>query len=158
MRSKGPEFDAAKVGKSTRGAVTVSSAAASNGSGRRGKSANGNGRPAPVYRPPGAEWRCGTPLAIAAAGQWQGRVARAPYAGGRPSALERHDHGHAVCRRRARSRPQGAGRPARAYRYRLPICRAYRYRCWPPPSSPSPHLNVDFPTFAASNSGPFDLK
>ena len=33
----------------------MSSAAASNGSGRRGKSANGNGRPAPVYRPPGAE-------------------------------------------------------------------------------------------------------
>ena len=27
----------------------------SNGSGRRGKSANGNGRPAPVYRPPGAD-------------------------------------------------------------------------------------------------------
>ena len=55
MRSKGPEFDAAKVGKSTRGAVTVSSAAASNGSGRRGQTANGNGRPAPVYRPPGAD-------------------------------------------------------------------------------------------------------
>ena len=35
--------------------MTVSSAAASNGSGRRGKSANGNGRPAPVYRPPGAD-------------------------------------------------------------------------------------------------------
>ena len=27
----------------------------SNGSGRRGKSANGNGRPAPVYQPPGAD-------------------------------------------------------------------------------------------------------
>ena len=40
----------------------------------------------------------------------------------------------------ATNRPQGAGTPARAYRYRLPICRAYRYRCWPPPSSPSPHL------------------
>ena len=29
--------------------------AASNGSGRRGQTANGSGRPAPVYRPPGAD-------------------------------------------------------------------------------------------------------
>ena len=31
--------------------------AASNGSGRRGQTANGSGRPAPVYRPPGADRR-----------------------------------------------------------------------------------------------------
>ena len=43
------------MGKSKFRSGTVSSAAASNGSGRRGKTANGNGRPAPVYRPPGAE-------------------------------------------------------------------------------------------------------
>ena len=43
------------MGKSKFRSGTVSSAAASNGSGRRGKTANGNGRPAPVYRPPGAD-------------------------------------------------------------------------------------------------------
>ena len=53
------------MGKSKFRSGTVSSAAASNGSGRRGKTANGNGRPAPVYRPPGAA-RC---LCRGAAGQ-----------------------------------------------------------------------------------------